>query len=275
MVPSLLNPLLPLSLATLVAAQSRVVEATSTKSPNDVARVTVSVKDQDIRKVIDEITKQADANVVVAPEVRGEVTLKLHDVPWRDALDATTATLGYRIVETGPILRIVAGQATPKAPRVYFAFENANIVDVISTISKISGANVVISPEVQGTVSLRIKNVPWRTALNATVETLGYVVDEGPSGILSIKPRQPRSPSNGKLVTANYEGAKIGVVINDIAKQAGANIVISPEVRGTVTLRLRDVPWFDALSAACQTLGYRVQKIDGEIVRVTTQSAGN
>src|SRR5688572_32039402 len=40
-----------------------------------------------------------------------------------------------------------------KPPPVYFAFENTDIQKVIDTIAKISGANIVVSPDVQGQIT--------------------------------------------------------------------------------------------------------------------------
>jgi type IV pilus assembly protein PilQ len=75
-----------------------------------------------------------------------------------------------------------------KPPRVYFAFENTDIQKVIDTIAKISGANIVVAPEVKGTITVRLKNIPWRDALDASVKTLGFVVVEEDRGILRVVP---------------------------------------------------------------------------------------
>ena len=45
---------------------------------------------------------------MVAPEVAGTLTLRLSDVPWRDALEVAVKTLGYTVVEEKRgILRVV------------------------------------------------------------------------------------------------------------------------------------------------------------------------
>ena len=41
-------------------------------------------------------------------------------------------------------------------PRITFAFENADIQKVIDTIAKISGANIVVAPQVQGNITLEV-----------------------------------------------------------------------------------------------------------------------
>lgn len=160
------------------------------KRTRTVKTVNIAVTDEDIREVIASIAKTAGANVVLAPDVKGTVTLKLQEIPWRDALDVACLTLGnVEIQEDGKILRVLSarGQAD-KAPRVYFAFEDTPIQRVIDTIARISGSNIVVSPKVKGNVTMRLRNIPWRDALKAACKTLGYVVVQEDRGILRVVP---------------------------------------------------------------------------------------
>jgi len=45
-----------------------------------------------------------------------------------------------------------------------------------------------VSPDVQGQITVRLKNIPWRHALDACVKTLGFVVVEEARGILRVVP---------------------------------------------------------------------------------------
>lgn len=75
-------------------------------------RVTFSFEDEEIRKVIQAIAKSANANIIVAPDVSGLVTMELSDRPWRDALDNVVKTLGFHVVEEERgVLRVVTGSA--------------------------------------------------------------------------------------------------------------------------------------------------------------------
>lgn len=72
-------------------------------------KVTIQIKDKDIRDVIDLIATGANANVVVGKEVTGSVSVRFNDVPWREALDVTAKTLGYVVVEEKHgVLRVVS-----------------------------------------------------------------------------------------------------------------------------------------------------------------------
>ncbi len=57
-------------------------------------------------------------------------------------------------------------------------FKEADIRDVLKIISYKSGVNIVASPEVAGTVNVRITDVPWERALDVILKTYGYAYDK-------------------------------------------------------------------------------------------------
>lgn len=66
--------------------------------------------------------------------------------------------------------------------------------------------------------------------------------------------------------------ADVRDVINTIAEQSGMNIVLSEDVNGTIQIKLRDVPWDQALVIILRAkkLGYIRQ---GNVLRISTLSA--
>ena len=160
-------------------------------------RLTLRLKDHSFKKVVESIRQKVGVNIIMDPSAEGSITIDLLDVEWRQALELLAEAANCVVVEVaGNVLKI------EKPPRVYFAFENADIQKVIDTIAKISGANIVVAPEVQGSITLRLSNIPWRDALEAAVKTLGYVVIEEKRNILRIVP-----PSSMKddLVTESFQ----------------------------------------------------------------------
>ncbi len=147
-------------------------------------RMTLRLKDRDLREVVQIMQRKANVNIIMGADIKDvTVTIDLQDVPWRQALDLVAEQAGCIVTESVPgVLKV------EKPPRVYFAFENTDIQKVIDTIGKISGANIVVAPEVKGTITIRLKNIPWRDALDAAVKTLGFVVVEEDRGILRVVP---------------------------------------------------------------------------------------
>ncbi|MGE3172952.1 MAG: hypothetical protein AB7O97_10040 [Planctomycetota bacterium] len=147
------------------------------------SRLTLRLKDRDLRDVVASIRRKASVNIIMDPGIDATVTVDLADVHWRQALEIVAEQAECVVAEVeGGVLRV------EKPPRITFAFENADIKKVIDTIAKISGANIVVAPEVRGEITLRLKNIPWRDTLDAAVKTLGFVVVEEDRGILRVVP---------------------------------------------------------------------------------------
>ncbi|MCF5022229.1 type IV pilus secretin PilQ, partial [Pseudomonas lactis] len=59
----------------------------------------------------------------------------------------------------------------------------------------------------------------------------------------------------GAKLTLNFQEIDLRAVLQQIADVAGLNLVTSDEVQGSITLRLKDVPWDQALDLVLQTKG--------------------
>lgn len=159
------------------------VEIQSAAEGDRASRLTMRLKDRDLRDVVSNIRRKANVNIIMDPGIEATVTIDLQDVPWRQALELVAEQAECVVVEAAAgVLKV------EKPPRITFAFENADIQKVIDTIAKISGANIVVAPEVQGNITLRLKNIPWRDTLDAAAKTLGFVVVEEARGILRVVP---------------------------------------------------------------------------------------
>lgn len=70
-------------------------------------------------------------------------------------------------------------------------------------------------------------------------------------------------------ITLEFREAPVREVITKIAQIAEANIILSPDVDGTVgKLSLRDVPWRAAIEQVARTAGFEVWEEDYDILRI-------
>lgn len=83
----------------------------------------------------------------------------------------------------------------------------------------------------------------------------------------SVASGKTTAPGN---VSIDFKDADINNVLRILSLKSQVNIVAGPEVKGTVTIRLEDVPWEKALDVVLRTYGY-VYEREGNIVRVTTK----
>ncbi|MCX7927111.1 MAG: secretin and TonB N-terminal domain-containing protein [Candidatus Omnitrophica bacterium] len=74
--------------------------------------------------------------------------------------------------------------------------------------------------------------------------------------------------SSVENVTLDFKDADIRNVLKIIGQKSGINIVPTPDVIGTVTIRLVDVPWDRALDIILKSNGYGYQK-QGNVILVT------
>lgn len=161
------------------------------------ARISLRVDGRNLSEVAQYLRDQSNSNIVVFPDADAPISLELTDVPWREALEIAAESAGCVVEErTGGILVVV------KPQRVTYETKDTDIRAVIDLISKLGGANIVVAPEVKGTLSLRLNNVPWRDALDVAVKTLGYVVVEENRGILRVV---DPSTLQSQMVTKSYQ----------------------------------------------------------------------
>lgn len=152
--------------------------------------------------------------------------------------------------------------------RITLDVKDKDLAVILQSISKRVGVNVIADPEINETVTIRLENMDWREALEAIArQTHCRIVERSGNYIRFTQP-----PS----ISMEFQNADLRVVLELLAKQSGANILIAEEVKGNVSLSLRDVPWQDALEAIVKTNGYtivRADTADTEIIRVVHPSS--
>ncbi len=70
----------------------------------------------------------------------------------------------------------------------------------------------------------------------------------------------------GQRLTLNFQDIETRAVLQLLSEVSGLNMVVSDSVTGNVTLRLRDVPWDQALDIVLATRGLDMRQIDNVII---------
>jgi type IV pilus assembly protein PilQ len=123
--------------------------------------------------------------------------------------------------------------------------KDADIKDVFRTISELTGLNIVIDPDVKGTVTVRLENVPWDQALELILKQngLGYILENNVMRIATTAKLQQEETQRGELEKARQGSLPTKTVIKKLsyadADQAATTIkkVMSP--RGDVIVDKR------------------------------------
>lgn len=77
---------------------------------------------------------------------------------------------------------------------------------------------------------------------------------------------------SSNLISLDFKEADLQQVLRVIALKSGVDIVTSPDVQGTVTIKLTNVPWDQALDIILRTYGFTYER-KGNIIRVMTTDA--
>jgi type II secretory pathway component GspD/PulD (secretin) len=160
-------------------------EAYEEQLRRDRQEVTINVKNATIDQVVDEFRRQTGWNIVVdkknIPEDFRVDEFRVEKEKARAALDAFVAKAELSLENVSPTLIMLS-----RPPRLTFNFRDADIKVVIDMIARVSGANIIVSPDVKGQITLSINNVPWNEVLNAVVKTLNFTTVREAFGIIRI-----------------------------------------------------------------------------------------
>lgn len=183
--------------------------------------ITIDVREKDLGEVLQGIGRQVDINIVADPEVNEKVTISLDSIEWRQALNVIARQTSCKIVFESPrLIRFT------QPPAISIEFQDADLKVVLDLLAKQSGANIVIAEDVTGKVSLSLRDVPWRDALDTIVKTAGYVTVEDAGGVTDIIRVVRAETLKRNLVTKVFRLRHVRpperyiAIIRDIEKQA-------------------------------------------------------
>ncbi len=177
--------------------------------------------------------------------------------------------------------------------KVSFNFENASIRSILKSLSEVSKTNLIVSADVGGMATLRVTEAPWNEALKILIRgyglgaqcfndiiriaTLKQLVKEArfPNGRIFREKRLKENSCNEiilgekKRISFDFENGDIRNVLRFVAEIGNLNMVISPDVKGKVIMKLNEVPWNIALNALL-TNYFLGQECVGNIIRIFT-----
>src|SRR5262245_35692215 len=97
-----------------------------------------------------------------------------------------------------------------------------------------------------------------------------YVVEVQPARKAAQKAEDKRVYT-GERLTLNFQDIETRAVLQLLADASGQNIVVSESVQGSVTLRLQNVPWDQALDIVLRTKGLDKRRNDNVIIVAPTE----
>jgi type IV pilus secretin PilQ/predicted competence protein len=174
-------------------------------------RISLDFKNVAVADVLRLIAEVSDLNVIAGDEVQGNITIRLVDVPWDQALDVILLTKGLGFVRVGNVLRIAPSEIlkVEEEVRLQERRNKEKLEDLEVKLQPVNYASVndvaelirrLLSP--RGTV-----NTDERTN-TLIIKDISSVIDEATALIQAIDTQTPQVMIEAKIVEAGLEFAR-------------------------------------------------------------------
>lgn len=135
--------------------------------------------------------------------------------------------------------------------------KDADIKDIFRTISQLTQLNIVVDPEVHGTVTVQLEDVPWDQALDLILKqnSLGYVLENNIMRIATTTKLQSEQADRARLAEARQAAEPTRTVIKKLSYARSADVMSTVksvmskrgdiiEDKRTNTLIIREIPTY-------------------------------
>src|SRR5688572_26911680 len=206
-------------------------------------------------------------------------------VPRSAASSAPTGPRSIRGIDfrrgQGGTGRVIVRLSDPRTPASLRQLGNQIVVDfagaeVASNLARRYDAGDFATP-VSGFDVVRVGD-GVRLSITATgdFEQLAYQSDD--QYVVEVQPARKAAQKSeekrvytGERLTLNFQDIETRAVLQLLADASGQNIVVSDSVSGSVTLRLQNVPWDQALDIVLRTKGLDKRRNDTVIIVAPTE----
>ncbi|MFO0695569.1 MAG: type IV pilus secretin PilQ [Polyangiales bacterium] len=171
--------------------------------------------------------------------------------------------------------------------RIDLDFKDADIHNILRLLAEVGGVNVVTSDDVGGTVTIRMRNVPWDQALDVILQAKGLgmirrdnlirvaplatLIAEREAAIERMKQQQQLAPLETRLVPVSYAtGADLAERVSELLSDRGS---VSVDERTNVLIVRDVVDNLDDIEELVRTLDTQTPQvlIEARIVEATSQ----
>jgi type IV pilus assembly protein PilQ len=216
---------------------------------------------------ISSITFERSAGVVkVLIKGNGSMTPNVFPLDDRIVIDVPDVVLSATLpsVVVSPVKGIRSGKHEDKVRLVLDLKEKTNF-DVAAVGGSIVIALQRTEKETPAAAPIAQMSDDRRSAEAEKTETATKVIEvKEPEALVEGK-------YTGKKLSLDFQDADIGPIFRLLADISGYNIVVSPEVKGKLTMKLINVPWDQAMDLILKTFSLG-KDIEGNIIRIAPTS---
>lgn len=238
--------------------------------------ITLSVKEGDIRDVLQMMGEQSGMNIVPDSSVRGKVTLTLTNVTVEEALQTLLKVYKYNYEKVNDNTYIISQQPLKepylleiKDRKLTLVAREIQAKRVLNDIAKKGNINIIYDQNVNGQINANLIKVDIIEGLKSLCSANNMLLQQR-EGIYTVstsmsgpKNRQMAvSYSDGKI-TIDVKNGDLSQLIRAIADQSGLNIVLFGGNHQLVDMKISDVPVDRAIEMILSGTRYTFRKEDG------------
>src|SRR4029450_9932684 len=168
-------------------------------------RISLDFKEVEIADVLRLVAGVWELNIIAGDEVKGEVTIRLVDVPWDQALDVILLTKGLGFVRVGNVLRIAPGETlkSEEEARLQERRAKEKLEDLLVKLQPVNYANVKeVSKLVKRLLTPRGSGDPGQRNNTTHIKDIASVIDEATALVKAIDTQTPQGMIESGMVGA-------------------------------------------------------------------------
>ena len=182
-------------------------------------KISLNFQNIDIRAVLQILADASGKNIVVSDSVKGNITLRLQDVPWDQALDIIMRTKGLSSRQFGNTLMIGTAQEIAAQEQAEFAAQqsiqqNAPLQSAFIQVNYAKASDIAALIKGSGTASMLSK----RGSLSVDTRTNTLLVQDTSANIASIRQMVVKLDVAVKQVLIE---SRVVIATNDFTRQLG------------------------------------------------------
>lgn len=237
-------------------------------------KMSIDVKDTDLRDVIRMISKGYDINILLDNDISGKITLHLVDVPIMEGLNSIAESNGLEVVKEGMVYKIKKSTAEQKSlirfgdGKLTVDVQNIDVKSFLKELSSKAAISIVPDGKVDGKITGKLYQVDLEDGLRALLEGNGFKVVKRRNiyQIISSADQGNAQPSFGSRTTisspnsnffVDYKNGLISLevtngdleeIVRAIAEQSDIEIITYGSIKSEINAKLNNTPLTEALA---------------------------
>jgi type II secretory pathway component HofQ len=130
-----------------------------------------------------------------------------------------------------------------------------------------SAEEVLLKDEDGITIRFKKDQIDWDKTTAERQKEEKKEIAKTPDKTIEIRRVEQKKEWTGDPISIDFKDVDIRDLFRFLAETGKMNLIVDPEVKGTVTIKMTDVPWDQVLDAVCKmhNLGYT---IEGNVVSI-------